>query len=124
MNTGSADIAEYDAIAAVVQHYIDGGFTNNMITLDNSPHKRTITVSPFSGESDICPADDDSASMWGILVTLYIYSHAQRFQVSNTSFRFTARNFYRMTVALMPPSPEVLSKMCQQVLFRKISLHF
>lgn len=40
------------------EQYIDGGFS------DNQPGKfepGTITVSPFSGESDICPSDADSA---------------------------------------------------------------
>jgi hypothetical protein len=40
------------------EHYIDGGFS------DNQPGKyepNTVTVSPFSGESDICPSDEDSA---------------------------------------------------------------
>jgi len=40
------------------EHYIDGGFS------DNQPGKwepGTVTVSPFSGESDICPSDEDSA---------------------------------------------------------------
>lgn len=33
--------------------YIDGGFSNNLPILDEN----TITVSPFCGESDICPRD-------------------------------------------------------------------
>lgn len=33
--------------------YIDGGFSDNLPVLD----EHTITVSPFSGESDICPRD-------------------------------------------------------------------
>nr|CAD2167002.1 unnamed protein product [Meloidogyne enterolobii] len=40
------------------EQYIDGAFS------DNQPGKwepGTITVSPFSGESDICPTDEDSA---------------------------------------------------------------
>lgn len=34
--------------------YMDGGFSDNLPTLDEN----TITVSPFCGESDICPRDD------------------------------------------------------------------
>lgn len=37
--------------------YIDGGISNNQLWQD----KDTISVSPFSGESDICPLDMDSA---------------------------------------------------------------
>lgn len=35
---------------------MDGGYSDNLITLDEN----TITVSPFCGESDICPRDDSS----------------------------------------------------------------
>lgn len=35
---------------------MDGGFSNNLPTLDES----TITVSPFCGETDICPRDASS----------------------------------------------------------------
>lgn len=36
--------------------YMDGGFSDNLPTLNEN----TITVSPFCGESDICPRDDSS----------------------------------------------------------------
>lgn len=36
--------------------YMDGGFSDNLPTLDEN----TITVSPFCGESDICPRDVSS----------------------------------------------------------------
>lgn len=36
--------------------YMDGGFSDNLPALDEN----TITVSPFCGESDICPRDDSS----------------------------------------------------------------
>jgi hypothetical protein len=34
--------------------YLDGGYSDNLPVLDGL----TITVSPFSGNSDICPQDD------------------------------------------------------------------
>lgn len=34
--------------------YMDGAYSDNLILLDNN----TVTVSPFAGESDICPKDD------------------------------------------------------------------
>jgi hypothetical protein len=57
--------------------YIDGGFSDNQPVLDAN----TITISPFSGgrvivfiraktifiESDICPTDNDSASILGFV---------------------------------------------------------
>ena len=38
------------------QRYVDGALTDNIPVLDSS----TITVSPFAGESDICPDDVSS----------------------------------------------------------------
>ena len=78
------------------QYYVDGGITNNIPILD----KNTITVSPFAGESDICP-DDNSSNF------AHIY-------LAGTSIQFTSSNMYRVAHALFPPNPEVLSNMCQQ----------
>ncbi|VDO99348.1 unnamed protein product [Soboliphyme baturini] len=78
-------------------HFIDGGWSNNLPVLDEN----TVTVSPFSGEADICPLDSDS-------------SFLMSFDIKNTNIRFTCENFHRLSVALLPPHPEVLSKMCRQ----------
>ncbi|KAF7629937.1 PNPLA domain-containing protein [Meloidogyne graminicola] len=43
--------------------YIDGGFSDNQPVYD----KHTITISPFSGEADICPIDHASASILGFV---------------------------------------------------------
>ena len=40
------------------QKFLDGGFTNNLPILEES----TITVSPFAGDIDICPNDDEDMS--------------------------------------------------------------
>ncbi|XP_018326374.1 1-acylglycerol-3-phosphate O-acyltransferase Pnpla3 isoform X2 [Agrilus planipennis] len=76
--------------------YMDGGCSDNLPTLDEN----TITVSPFCGESDICPRDDSS----------------QLFHInfSNTSIELSRHNIYRMIRILFPPSLEVLSNMCKQ----------
>ncbi|KRZ92723.1 Uncharacterized protein T08_6254 [Trichinella sp. T8] len=79
------------------EKYIDGGWSDNLPILGEN----TITVSPFSGEADICPVDADSESFLN-------------FNFKNTSIRFTSRNMYRIAVALFPPHPEVMSDMCQQ----------
>ncbi|KAG9508852.1 Patatin-like phospholipase domain-containing protein 2 [Fragariocoptes setiger] len=76
--------------------YIDGGFSDNLLRLD----QYTITVSPFSGEADICPQDDTNN-------LLQIY-------VANTSFSVSPGNLYRVSHALLPPPPEILSRLCQQ----------
>ncbi|XP_065199881.1 patatin-like phospholipase domain-containing protein 2 [Planococcus citri] len=76
--------------------YIDGGFSNNLPILDEN----TITVSPFCGESDICPRD----------------ASVQLFHVNlcNTSVEVSKPNIYRFARILFPPGPEVLSEMCKQ----------
>uniref|UniRef100_A0A915AVN0 triacylglycerol lipase n=1 Tax=Parascaris univalens TaxID=6257 RepID=A0A915AVN0_PARUN len=79
------------------EQYLDGGWSDNQPVIDSN----TVTISPFSGESDICPPDFDSASLFG-------------FEVAGTSIRFTARNIYRLTVCLIPPSTEVCSRICRQ----------
>ncbi|GMR60226.1 hypothetical protein PMAYCL1PPCAC_30421 [Pristionchus mayeri] len=77
--------------------YIDGGVTDNQPTID----EHSIMISPFSGESDICPPDWDSASFLGV-------------DFHRTSIRFTTRNLFRMVACLMPASLEDCSKMCMQ----------
>ncbi|XP_028404793.1 1-acylglycerol-3-phosphate O-acyltransferase Pnpla3-like [Dendronephthya gigantea] len=79
------------------EYYVDGGISNN---LPQHFDGETITVTPWSGESDICP-EDDSNSFNHIMFT-------------NTSIRFSAQNFYRICRAFFPPDVHVLSKMCKQ----------
>lgn len=75
----------------VFQRYVDGGISDN---LPQYELKNTITVSPFSGESDICPRDISSTNI-----------HELRF--TNTSIQFTLANLYRVSRALFPPDPLV-----------------
>ncbi|KAG9342652.1 hypothetical protein JZ751_016089 [Albula glossodonta] len=76
--------------------YVDGGISNN---LPNYEMRNTITISPFAGESDICPRDN-SFSL-----------HELRF--TNTSIHMNMGNMYRLSRALFPPEPKVLAEMCQ-----------
>ncbi|XP_076231056.1 brummer [Calliopsis andreniformis] len=76
--------------------YIDGGFSDNLPTLDEN----TITVSPFCGESDICPRD--------------VSSQLFHVNVANTSIELSRQNIYRFARILFPPNPEILSNMCTQ----------
>ena len=39
---------------SMILYLLDGGYSDNLPVLDGN----TITVSPFSGNSDICPQDD------------------------------------------------------------------
>lgn len=85
--------------------YVDGGISDN---LPQYELKNTITVSPFSGESDICPRDTSTNI------------HELRF--TNTSIQFTLTNLYRVSRALFPPEPMVMKAMCKQGY--KDALHF
>lgn len=76
--------------------YIDGGFSNNLLILDD----KTITVSPFAGEYDICPRDGTCNIM--------------TINLSNTSISISPQNLYRLAHALLPSPPEVLSELCEQ----------
>ncbi|XP_011311336.1 patatin-like phospholipase domain-containing protein 2 [Fopius arisanus] len=76
--------------------YMDGGFSDNLPTLDEN----TITISPFCGESDICPRD--------------ISSQLFHVNLSNTSIELSRQNIYRFARILFPPNPEILSNMCKQ----------
>lgn len=76
--------------------YMDGAFSDNLPVLDEN----TITVSPFCGESDICPRDETAQ--------LYHVNWA------NTSIELSRQNINRFGRILFPPKPEVLSNMCQQ----------
>uniref|UniRef100_A0A915PW14 PNPLA domain-containing protein n=1 Tax=Setaria digitata TaxID=48799 RepID=A0A915PW14_9BILA len=76
--------------------YIDGGASDNQPIIDMN----TITVSPFSGESDICPTDEESASLF-------------EWNFAGTSIRLTANNLYRAAVCLFPPSTEECASMCR-----------
>ena len=80
----------------IFQRYVDGGLSNNIPILN----KHTLTVSPFAGESDICPTDTSANDLHMFLV--------------NTSIQFTMRNFCRMAHVFFPVPPEELTQMCRQ----------
>ncbi|KAL8170022.1 UNVERIFIED_CONTAM: Patatin-like phospholipase domain-containing protein 2 [Gekko kuhli] len=81
----------------ITKRYVDGGISDN---LPQYELKNTITVSPFSGESDICPRDSST--------------NIHELRVTNTSIQFNLRNLYRLSKALFPPEPQVLRDMCKQ----------
>ncbi|KAL0839903.1 hypothetical protein ABMA28_016522 [Loxostege sticticalis] len=76
--------------------YMDGGFSDNLPVLDEN----TITVSPFCGESDICPRD--------------LSSQLFHVNLANTSIELSKQNMNRFARILFPPKPETLSNMCKQ----------
>lgn len=76
---------------------MDGGISNNLPT--EFPGE-TITVSPFSGEADICPRDQRDG--WDMTLN-----------ISGTSVRMTLANALRMKSALFPPHSSELERMYQ-----------
>ncbi|UJR22863.1 hypothetical protein I4U23_025892 [Adineta vaga] len=76
------------------EYYWDGGLTNNNPIIDEG----TILVSPFAGESDICPRDE-SGSFYSV-------------DFRGTDISCTQENLYRMTRALFPPNLSVLKQIC------------
>ena len=72
----------------------DGGLSSNNPILDHD----TVVISPFGGESDICPREE-SASFYC-------------FDLKGTNIHLSKENFYRLSKALFPPSPQVLKAIC------------
>ncbi|CAJ1085113.1 patatin-like phospholipase domain-containing protein 2 [Xyrichtys novacula] len=75
-------------------YYVDGGFRSMQPTMP-VPCSSTLTVSPFSGESDICPLD--SPSMWDMVV-------------SGTTLKGNMANSFRIINALYPMALETLAE--------------
>lgn len=69
---------------------MDGAATDN---LPRCHLNNTITISPYAGESDLCPLGSG------------LSFHAVRFK--NVSIQVNAQNMYRVTSTFFPPGPEV-----------------
>ncbi|XP_036002591.1 patatin-like phospholipase domain-containing protein 2 isoform X2 [Fundulus heteroclitus] len=77
-------------------HYVDGALSNNMPLFE---HRNTITMAPFSGESDICPKEGTF----------------NFFEVSygNVSIQVNTGNVHRVCSSFLPPTLEKLAEICQ-----------
>ncbi|KAM9350976.1 patatin-like phospholipase domain-containing protein 2 [Symphorus nematophorus] len=75
-------------------HYMDGGFSSMQPLLPISCSS-ILTVSPFSGEMDICPAD--RPAMWDMVV-------------SGTTIKGNMANSFRILNALYPMALETLEQ--------------
>ena len=73
------------------QRYVDGGFTG--LQPVSSLEEAVITVSPFTGELDICPRDCPAIFFC--------------FQIFNGSIQISIENLCRISYALFPPSAMV-----------------
>lgn len=77
----------------------------------------------FPGESDICPRDLDSGSLLNFdlnntsvsfIDAILHFSCFSNQYIFSLQVRFTTNNLYRISVALFPPHPEILSELCRQ----------
>ncbi|KAM4573897.1 patatin-like phospholipase domain-containing protein 2 [Odontesthes bonariensis] len=76
--------------------YVDGAVSDN---LPRCHLGNTITVSPYAGESDICPRAST------------LTFHEVRF--NNVSIQVNSENLYRVTSTFFPPDPEAMAEICQ-----------
>lgn len=83
------------------QLVFDGGYSDNVPVVQAN----TITVSPFSGNQDICPLDDSElAELLGLNLATG----------PTTSIAVSKENLARFRMALLPPSAEDLMQVCRQ----------
>lgn len=82
-----------------LQYYVDGGFSSMQPSL-SVPCNEILTVCPFSGEMDICPAD--TPSMWNMVV-------------SGSTLKGNMANSIRIFNALYPTTVQVKRKPWHQI---------
>uniref|UniRef100_W5MVM7 PNPLA domain-containing protein n=1 Tax=Lepisosteus oculatus TaxID=7918 RepID=W5MVM7_LEPOC len=95
----SSFVPVYAGINAVEykgEKWIDGGITNSVPIL---PEGRTILISPFSGQLDICPEHDGLLNF--------------NIKVMNQNIMLSKDNFIRLNQALFPPEQKKMEKLCQ-----------
>ncbi|XP_078347468.1 omega-hydroxyceramide transacylase-like isoform X2 [Oculina patagonica] len=80
------------------KYYVDGGISDNLP--QHFKEGETITVSPFSGEHDICPKD--------------VSSNDVHIELRNTSIQINCNNLQRLASALFPTDETGLSDICRQ----------
>ncbi|XP_041651793.1 patatin-like phospholipase domain-containing protein 2 isoform X2 [Cheilinus undulatus] len=76
-------------------YYMDGALSNNMPLFE---HRNTITMAPFSGESDICPREG----------TFNFFEAT----FGNVSIQVNTGNVHRVCTSFLPPKPEKLAEIC------------
>ncbi|XP_042268400.1 patatin-like phospholipase domain-containing protein 2 [Thunnus maccoyii] len=76
-------------------HYMDGALSNNMPLLEQ---RNTITMAPFSGESDICPRE----GTFNFVEVHY----------GNVSIQVNTGNVHRVYTSFLPPRIEKLAEIC------------
>ncbi|CAH8510482.1 Patatin-like phospholipase domain-containing protein 2 [Schistosoma haematobium] len=92
------------------QLVVDGGLSNNLLSIN----QQTIKVSPFAGDSDICPLE----SKWG---PQYHRAQPQKYEdvlgsisLLNLSMSFNLTNIKRLVGMVWPMSPDQLVNLANQ----------
>ncbi|KAF3855190.1 hypothetical protein F7725_023245 [Dissostichus mawsoni] len=86
-------VSEFNSREELIQYYMDGALSNNMPLFER---RNTITVAPFSGESDVCPRDGSFN---------FIEVH-----YGNVSIHVNSGNVHRIWTSFLPPSMELVKK--------------
>lgn len=89
---------------------VDGGLSNNLLSIN----QQTIKVSPFAGDSDICPLE----SKWG---PQYHRAQPQKYEdvlgsisLLNLSMSFNLTNIKRLVGMVWPMAPDQLVNLANQ----------
>uniref|UniRef100_A0A8C6LYC7 triacylglycerol lipase n=1 Tax=Nothobranchius furzeri TaxID=105023 RepID=A0A8C6LYC7_NOTFU len=77
------------------EYYVDGAVSDNMPRCNLG---KTVTVSPYSGESDLCPR----------ATTVNFYEVC----FNNVSIQVNLENLYRVTSTFFPPEAEAMAEIC------------
>lgn len=100
---------DYIAVS-IFQLVVDGGLSNNLLSIN----QQTIKVSPFAGDSDICPLE----SKWG---PQYHRAQPQKYEdvlgsisLLNLSMSFNLTNIKRLVGMVWPMSPDQLVNLANQ----------
>ncbi|XP_053742327.1 patatin-like phospholipase domain-containing protein 2 [Synchiropus splendidus] len=75
--------------------YLDGALSNNMPMVDR---RNTVTIAPFSGESDICPRE----GTFNFFEANY----------GNVSIQVNTGNVHRVCTSFLPPTLQKLAEIC------------
>ena len=74
----------------------------------------TVTVSPFSGSADICPARDSlEAPVWVSVSNTRLEVRLVNIISEMISLQVSRDNLHRILSILLPPSPELLARSYQ-----------
>ncbi|TGZ67542.1 hypothetical protein CRM22_004725 [Opisthorchis felineus] len=92
------------------QLVLDGGFSDNLLCID----RRTLTVSPFFGEADICPMDAHWNGQYSSPAPQWFEDWFGTIFFLNNTMHLNWTNVKRFASMLWPMSPEELTSLAAQ----------